>query len=529
MNKSKLNPGNEYVNELLTYTSDLVYRLSQYEIINSKSLESMLLINGISFLDVFSVELAHSFLPTIIEKDKKSNIFFSNTKSAIRFYKNRMADYLYIKLSKQELVNIPNKKTLLFLGFSPRMYRDTLKPIVDSLSSKGEFNIVVLYDRKWIKALGTDSSICKYESIWQHWNPLMNMKISTLRGNVDKVYKKIKQNNSLKKMLNDVVLDQIKVHNLDLLFNEFFNSYIKSFLPRAVLARAILDKYKPSLVVSPDMADSRTRVYSSLSKELNIPCLDIQYALMGNEGLWKFFNSDIVAAWGPSSKTIMMREGVSEDRIVLTGSPRFDYQITSSHSRLNDLKEKYSEYGEKTIVLLASTYHPKSHKNYPHTKALNLMKLAISEAIHLNSNLVLIVKPHPHEDVEQTKEFFTNSKNIIFIDKDLDIRDYIHICDVFISFGSTATMDALAAKKLTICPVFPDWGFSKFYEDSGATLTPNSSEELKNIFSKLSDGFDLDLKQEIELKRNSFIENHLFTSDINSIERIENLINDMAG
>jgi hypothetical protein len=529
MNKSNSNPGNEYVNELLTYTSDLVYRLGAYKINNSKSLKSELSLNGISFWDIFSVELAHSFLPTIIEKNKKSNIFFSYLKSSLRFYKNKMADFLFRKFNNQELAALPNKRTLLFLGFSPRMYRDTLKPIVDLLSSKGDFNIVILYDRKRVEGGSRNTRACKYESIWDHWNPIISRGISSLRRDIDKVHINFSQNKSIKKMLEELVSNPLKVKNLEIIFDEFFNSYVRGFVPRAVLARAILNKYKPSLVVTPDMADSRTRVYSSLSKELDIPSLDIQYALMGNEGLWAFFNSDLVAAWGPSSKTIMMREGVPEDKIVLTGSPRFDYQTFSSNSRLNNLKERYSEHGEKVIILLASTYHPKSHKNYPHTKALNLMKLAISEAIHLNSNLVLIVKPHPHEDFEQTKKFFRNSKNIIFIDKDLDIRDYIHICDVFVSFGSTATMDALAAEKLTICPVFPDWGFSKFYEDSGAVLTPKSKEELKNIFSKLSDGSGLDLRQAVESGRNSFIANHLFTANGNSSERIKNLIYEMVG
>lgn len=528
MNKKKLTPGNDYVNELLTHTSDLVHKLSQYEVLNSKNLRSMLLINGFSFLDIFSVELAHSYLPLVFEKTKKTNNSFSNTKSVLRFYKNKIVDFLFLKFNKQEFIKVTNKKTLLFLGFSPRMYRDTLKPIVDSLSSKGDFNIVVLHDRKWSEVDAIASPNCRYVSIWHHWDSSMNVKITGLRSDVDEVYQKITRKNSIKKMLSNLVGDPIRVHNLELLFKEFFNSYIKSFAPRAILARAILDKYKPSLVVTPDMADSRTRVYSALSKELNTPCLDIQYALMGNEGLWKFFNSDIVAAWGPSSKSIMMREGVPESKIILTGSPRFDYQASSFNTRLNDFKDKYSEHGKKVIVLLASTYHPKSHKNYPHTKALNLMMLAMSEAVHVNSKLVLIVKPHPHEDVEKTKKFFGNSKNIIFIDRDLDIRDYIYMCDVFVSFGSTATMDALAAKKLTICPVFPDWVFSKFYQDSGAVLTPNSTEELKNILSMISDGCEFDLRQEMELKRKSFIENHLLSTNSKSSERIENLIYEMV-
>ena len=46
-----------------------------------------------------------------------------------------------------------------------------------------------------------------------------------------------------------------------------------------------------------------------------------------------------------------------------------------------------------------------------------------------------------------------STQNIIFASKSDDIRDLINVCDVFVSLGTTATVDAMIAKKLIICPI----------------------------------------------------------------------------
>ena len=55
----------------------------------------------------------------------------------------------------------------------------------------------------------------------------------------------------------------------------------------------------------------------------------------------------------------------------------------------------------------------------------------------------LKVKPHPHEDV---RNISTSGNKIYFILKSSGDIKYIPDCSVFISFGSTATFDALLQK-----------------------------------------------------------------------------------
>lgn len=522
------NLGNEYADKVLTYSSGLVEKFGEYEVLKKIKLRSLLTIKKLSYWDIFSVEFAHSFLPLALERKSIHIGFIYRFKSYLRYYKNIIKDFFYKYYYKVVQDDIPVGRTFIFLGFSARIYRDTLAPIVELLSKRTDCQVIVLYDQKIVEDSFPASQNLKYESIWQHWAPKMGCEVHHLCSSIDAIYLSLVKNNSIAKMLSILIKDHTKSKNINFLFHKFFKSQMRNIVPRVILAENIIKKYKPSLLITSDMADSRVRVYTSLCKSLNIPTLEIQYGMMGNEGLWRFFNSDAVATWGQSSKAIMIKEGVPDEKIIVTGAPRHDESATSSREYLDALKNKYSESGRKIIILLASTYFHKSHKDHPHAKALNLMRLAISEATASNSNLMLLVKPHPHEDVKQTKKIFSKFNNIIFIDKDLDIRDYIYICDVFVSFGSTATMDALASKKLTICPVFPDWGFSKFYENSGAVLTPKSIDDIFKVFSMLSAGLLANLKKKVEPFLDGFIEEHLLEGGGKSAERIEKVIFEMS-
>ena len=57
--------------------------------------------------------------------------------------------------------------------------------------------------------------------------------------------------------------------------------------------------------------------------------------------------------------------------------------------------------------------------------------------------------------------------------------------DIFISFGSTATIDALIAGKPVIYPAFKGWPFCEFFEKTKAVFSPKTTKELNNLIAKL--------------------------------------------
>ena len=80
---------------------------------------------------------------------------------------------------------------------------------------------------------------------------------------------------------------------LENVFNRFFRAYLPLFVPQAVVAQHILENHRPALIISPDVADPRTRVYTLLCRQMGIPCLNVQFGMAGEEGIeWRFFSAD---------------------------------------------------------------------------------------------------------------------------------------------------------------------------------------------------------------------------------------------
>ena len=511
----------KFVQELSEY-AELIKNFGMANISKNKNLVDKLTFNEVSYWDVFSAEMCWRHLITA-----------SSAKSIFPFVKLFMKPkFLIIRewlkrkkikssFKKNDNTHLP-KDAIIFLAFMPRMYFDILHPVILSLKKDKKNKIVVLTDQS-----GSFTNFPKipgviYRDIWSFWDKNLENKSKSFKNivlkKIDKIYCEIQKGDSKKFLFGK--------HGkaLRLSLKVLFNGYIPLILEQAIISEHILKKYEPKKIISPDASDARTRIYKLIGKNLNIPSLDIQFGLTGPEGVeWKFFVADKVAVWGKSAKDDLIKHGIKKDQILITGSPRHDALVSPNTKIINNLYKKYKLNNKQKIVLYASTYTDKSHYMYTNSNVLDEMKIAVFETAKAHPNLTFLVKPHPVENIRESYILGKSIKNIIFIDKKEDITLLIHLSDYFLSFGSTSTIDALIVNKLSICPIFPGWPFSKLFEKSKVVLIPRSKEELFNIFTKISKGVDI---QEKNLKKNTreFIKNHTFKTDGMSSFRLKNLI-----
>ena len=148
------------------------------------------------------------------------------------------------------------------------------------------------------------------------------------------------------------------------------------------------------------------------------------------------------------------------------------------------------------------------------------MKRAVFCAADQVARLHMIVKPHPLEDVRETRRFLGKGRNVTFVDAADDIRELTKACDAFLGFGSTATVDALIANKLVVCPVFPGWVWSDTFVKSNATLVPRSEQQVTEVFRSIVNGSCAKLMAELEPARQFFLERMAHRTDGRSAERI---------
>lgn len=452
---------------------------------NGKTLSEFLTIEDIPFWDVFAAESAWRHLTTAIA----ATTLLERAKIFIKPYIYRLRDSIkvmrFTQRSQNCVPNWPATPVVLCLGFTARMYREVLEPVVRRLTSESDCRAVVLSDGH--NKIGERSACARvtYQRIGQYWGRDLECQSRRLIQLVRLKEIELLSTGALENLFPQ---DDSKISvALRKVLYLLFKAYIPSAVHQAVIAKHILKTHRPNLVLSPDVSDTRTRLYTLLAKSMSIPSMEVQFGLTGDEGVeWRFLAANCVAVWGESSRTALMKQGVPEENIIITGSPRHDALVRPSELRLAATRRRLGIKDKRALILLASTYTDWTHTEYARPEILRAMKKAIFNAAKQNPDAILIVKPHPVEIVKETQALVGRTNNIIFVDRDVDIRELIVICDAFISFGSTATVDALIAGKACICPIFPGWPFGETFREAGVVFVPESPAQIEKIFSEIT-------------------------------------------
>lgn len=506
----------------------LIENLGQSRLPSGKTLSEALTIDDIPFWEIFSAELAWRHLTTAVAATPPQAKAKLLVKPFALRLKEGVQDAIVRHRDASGCSSWPAGPTVLALGLTPRMYRDVLEPVMGYLTSDGSCRAVVLVDKPYPGGDQTRGRGVTHQMLWQHWDSEVRQQTQQLRESVRQVVSEFAGSKALLDLHQAV--DQPMSEALSKVFYLLFKCYLPLILPQAAIAKHILTRHRPALVLSPDTSDARTRIYTLLGKRMNIPCMDVQFGLAGDESIeWRFFAADCVAVWGEASKEMLRKQGVPESRILLTGSPRHDALVHPAESKLRELRGALNLVAGRKVILLASTYTDSTHTEYTSPEVLRAMKRAIFEAAEKNPEIMLLVKPHPHEDAEQTRALAGSVENILFADKASDIRDLIAICDAFISFGSTATIDALIANKLSICPIFPGWPFSEEFRRSGAVLVPETFDQIMTIFRRIAQGEQAREIDILESARQSYLTRIAYKADGLAATRIGEQARIMAG
>ncbi len=503
----------------------IIERLGETMLPWGQTLSEALTLEEVPFWEIFSTEMAYRHLATA----EASIGYVTRITQLLRPYLLRLKHWLKAPPRARAVngcSNWPAGKTMLCLAFTERMYRDVLEPVVVRVTTQNSFAAVVLAQASDIGKRSLSQGVCIYQNTSQHWDTHVEDRLRRLKHALAQLEKQFKTTGALARL--KLGFEPSLSSALDQLFHLMFKGYFPMMAPQFILAKHILEKHRPSIVLSPDTADSRTRVYALLCKQMGIPCLDVQFGLTGDEAIeWRFFAANRVAVWGQSSKRYLVKHGVLEEKIHVTGSPRHDSLVNPPKAVFESFRAKFGQTGARKIVVLASTYTDSAHGDFTDPKILREMKLALFRAADCAPGLLLIVKPHPHENFDETRTLCGSYRNVVFAEQTSDIRDVIAVCDAFISFGSTATIDALIAKKLTVCPIFPGWPFSDVFRNSGAVLVPESAEKLMVLFKRIAIGNLHEEKAILDVARDKYLQEITHMPDGLASARIEKLILNM--
>ena len=231
-----------------------------------------------------------------------------------------------------------------------------------------------------------------------------------------------------------------------------------------------------------------------------------------------------MAVFGESTKEMFIAEGVDQERIIVTGSPKFDALFRAT---LDNGKEKLCERlripKEKNIILLVTQYFVEA--NYWKADQRTDFVNAIAKATASLGDASLIIKIHP--PVEQEAEY----KNIV---KDFEpapiilsywsMPELLSACSLVITVSSTAALEALAIKKPVVLVNLYHNDVS-FFSGSEAILTTKKDELLPAIQKAL---FNFKSRKESPDASAEFVYKRAYLQDGRASKRIADLIRTMA-
>jgi len=500
-------------------SAQLIKSIGDALLSDGKSVSESLTIDGIPYWDIFAPELARVYLPYALAETDYKKLITQVTKPILVKAKYFIRDLTRLYKHRNEYSGKPTSETILCLDFMAQQSRDVVQPVVRYLASHQDKQIISLRDREWPINVGTLNPNQVRRTTWSFWSDDLNTK------SLDKELTVIKKSFIKSKVLEQIDVEPHLRKRIQRALNRLFIGEFSSLIRHGVLSRHILKKLRPSLVISADTADPRTRIYMLQCKKLGVPCLALQFGLINSAAIeWRFFPADLVAVWGEDSKKTLISHGMSSNQIIMTGSPRNDSLFNFSNSEAEAVKNKLGIPEGSPVILLASTFTLGSYdKLYNDPEILQAMIKSVFDSVDHFENVYLIVKPHPEENENKTKSFVSNNPNIIFVPKTEDIRPLIKICDCFISFNSTTTIDALILDKLVVCPAFPGWIWNKTYTDTKAVCAPISTKDIYDIFKLISTSNQSILSSKLKHARNKLVTNWIYRNDGLGAQRIGNL------
>ena len=454
-------------------SSSLVKSIGNLKVGDNIYLKDLFIYKNINIWEVYEPIIAIYLLPQIISgKRKLFNKYIYLLNNLIKYFLS---------------FNFKNKKNKknnywLFTCFSNYMYDDTISPLVQYCEknnlnfehisignlTKSNFSI-----RNIIYLLAFISKI-KYRIFYSKIENIENINVS-------------------KKDLN-FIIDYL-LYNL-----------IPKNLSDIENALNLFNVQAPQVILSVDVANPASRIYTLLAKKYNIPSIDLQYGHYEPTDIeWRFSISDKIFVWGQYYFDLFEKNHfIKREKLEITGSPKFDYLNNKYHL------QKSNKSNHKVKILFASTYTISSYENIENYEVIKKFKYNLVNEISNLLNLELIIKPHPLEDTAWLNNI-KSSKNIIVTDKKSSIKQLISTCEYFISFGSTSTFDALLQNKICFSVNYDNTKKNQdiFIKNNLVNLI-NNDLDLKNILHSISKKLfyeSLDTK----IKRDNFLKNAIFT------------------
>lgn len=263
----------------------------------------------------------------------------------------------------------------------------------------------------------------------------------------------------------------------------------------------------------------------SWEKKLEIISFELLSRTRGKNGIYGHGQCLKIAVFGNSVKKMLVAEGISPHRIIITGNPKFDILY---HHKNTDYKQvmyqKLNIDSNKEIILLLTQPFVELGLWTPEQK--RQFVLGITNAISALPNAQLVIKlRHPSENVNSYHGIINGIPQTPIFCETIPLYQLLNACSIALTVSSTAALEAMVmGKPVVIINLFNDSG-SSFYIDSGAPFVEKMDELIPTMRKAL---YDAPIKEDFSKSANKFVYEQAYLQDGQASYRIACLIRNMC-
>lgn len=265
-----------------------------------------------------------------------------------------------------------------------------------------------------------------------------------------------------------------------------------------------------------------------IAEKLNIPTLYVTHGVLTQSDGHDILFCTKTAIWGQADFARYVSLGNSPDKLVITGSPKYDEIYTRSQSISKEFIYTKLQLDNKKDFIILATQPIVKFSAYNTDDRNEILLRNVLSAVSGIADIQLVVKLHPFEDYTMYKRVLkeTNSKDVVLV-KDIDILSLINASVCLLTFSSTVALEAMILEKPVIIINLGKKKYGRLFAEKGAALEVYQPEDIRPAIDRILE--DQELNKLLESGRKKTVSYYIDKLDGNSSQRVVDLVNKMSG
>lgn len=291
----------------------------------------------------------------------------------------------------------------------------------------------------------------------------------------------------------------------------------------------------PGLVVTDEDTTPFNKALVEVCGHNRVKTVQLNHGILGHSLLKIPINSDIIAAYGDSSRKRLEKWGVPEEKIVLTGAPV--YSVLPERAHREKIKSSFfAEFdipeGCKIVTLATSPFRTEERADFMDSfltpeRIGRMIEVAACFLKEMSDREIrLIIKFHPREKNEWfTRQIFEHTdlkRKVIFL-KRYNLSNILFSSDLVLTYGTTVYYDAMLMKVPVVLFDSARQRNLSFLSESFLDLeTPlRTARDIRSLIS------DPGVLAERLSEQNRELEGHFIDKNRKVMERIDSLFSSL--